>query len=132
MKRSGKLRHRSRTNSRPWENRALRQQYRDDNPDCELSDGNGDDLHHIWGGNPRWDVWSNFIRLSREQPDRADTPDGPALRLECMATKLWKDELDVEELHKASKQHPIGWVENQPWRGPHLIIARLFLRKFGR
>ena len=109
MKRTGRLRHRSKTNSRPWENLTFRRQYMDGVMWCEVqplfppSELFGklpimmaDDPHHICGGangSQRWDVLTNLIGVSRPVHDWLERyrPEGMVL---CIKAKTDKGEYD--------------------------------------
>lgn len=130
--RGGPIRNRSKKNSHPHEDLALRQRYREEfGGYCELATllpsvfppFPPSDIHHIWPA-PRVDVWSNLISVSRPSHDWCgDHPiEG---KICCMWVKLQKSkreyrpsyepyytrEFDVTELDLAAQPKlVIGWL----------------------
>lgn len=135
------MRHRSLTNSRPLEDRALRDHYRDQFSECEIGrwlrkhgidvDDYGCEVHHIFSIGRRPDLWSNLITLSRDSHRwvHNNPVDGRIVALWVKATKL---ELDLEEFRTASAKHLEGYLAMVR---PTLEVARLpyevLTEKFG-
>lgn len=121
------MRRRSPTNSRPHENRAIRDFYREQNPVCEVSawlrrNGFRDadtrdesvELNHIFSMGSRPDLWSNMIVLSTSMHRwfHANLGDGRVL---CLWRKLVKLELDLEKIRTAAGKRLEGWLAmNEP------------------
>lgn len=112
------MRHRSKTNSRPAEDLEVRRRYRAENPDCELfiwfceyfEDRDGHDPHHIFGGTSgRHDFVSNLVTVSRSAHEWCERWkfDG---RVICLWIKHVKNELDPDEVRRASGSYLAGWL----------------------
>ena len=117
MKRTGRLRHRSPTNSRPSEDRALRDSYREANPDCEFRKWipelsgfpvRASEVNHIFSVGRRPDLLSNLINLSaraHHQFFHEHLIDG---RVISLFIKWKKGELDEAEIKQASGKFIAG------------------------
>jgi hypothetical protein len=123
-----RLRRVSKTNSRPWLNESLRRDYREVFAVCELKHviakhhrdeidmrDESAEVHHIHGGHPRYDMWSNFITCCRSVHEwiHAHPPDG---KIVCIHRKLIvKRELDAAEFQQATGKTVAGWLSaNEP------------------
>lgn len=123
------MRHRSKTNSRPWEDLAFRRSYMQENQWCEMSawlvanlkgEANGlmvreaaSDPHHLIGGNGRrWDVRTNLLAVCRRVHlwCHAHLVDSRVLGVWL---KVRKDEFDADEFRKVSGKFVTGWLEMQ-------------------
>ena len=119
-------------NSRPWENLELREQYREDNPDCELtrflagtkwnkiklayscSWDSGHQCHHIWRGaiGARVDVIENLIMTCVAAHRFCHM--GPEGTIACWYAKNLKGEFDPVSMNEEwMKRCPLGWVESK-------------------
>jgi hypothetical protein len=111
------MRHRSKTNSRPAENRAVRRQYMASHPLCELhvwftghfSDGYAHDPHHICSTGGRWDLVSNLLAVSRRAHTwiEENKTDGRVL---AIWIKLEKQEFNAAEFNRCSGMFVQGWL----------------------
>jgi len=110
------MRHRSKTNSRKHEDKVLREQYRADNPLCELyrfdnipAKRDGAEINHIFSVRKRFDLLSNLIHLSVEAHRwfHEYPIDG---RVMSLFVKLEKGELNNEEIKTASGMYIAGWL----------------------
>ncbi len=116
------------TKQRKFRDVDLQQHYRDQNEVCELTpwlkryfpsacnvNDYSLDLHHINAGHgKRYDLWTNFIRVSRTVHDWIPMafPEGTIL---CLWKKLTKNELDLSEWKTCNGMHLEGWLSvNQP------------------
>lgn len=136
------MRHRSPTNSRPHENIPLRNQYRLENPYCELHrwmtrnmpthlrlDDRSAELHHIEPGcRTRPDLWSNMIVLSR--PIHVWAQSESEGKLLCLWWKKQKLELSLEEHHAASGRYLAGWLDMHCPKHPALQAVHAELVSF--
>lgn len=116
------MRHRSRTNSRRWEDLWLRAAYREENPWCEFSREkqagfrgvvDAADVHHIGHQSHRWDAWSNLISLSREAHEwcHKHPTDGV---LVSTRIKIGKGEFDAGNFERCVGRRIEGYVEKVP------------------
>lgn len=124
------LRHRSKTNSRPHEDLAYRQRYRDANPSCELSPymcgwvswfGTSQpvpasEIHHIATGasGSRWDVETNLIAVGREAHDFV-ARSKPGFVLCCYA-KWRKGEFDASVMSNICGKRLPSWLDTDVFR----------------
>ena len=118
MKRS-RLKPRSKTNSRPWENLGLRRQYMDENPICELSEilGYGRrepacDPHHLFGGSRgRVDCVSNLLAVSRKAHLWAEQYKTDGRVIGVWVKLVRKQELRADEFTRSSGYQSVGgWL----------------------
>ena len=124
LARSGRLNHRSKTNSRKHESRSANDLYRDKFPTCEISylfpanhplrpllDWRGHEVHHIlWGQAKRHDIVTNLITLTTKLHKWHDANKADCMAL-CLWVKLQKGELNYAELHRISDKEFPGWIE---------------------
>ena len=110
LRRTGRLRQRSRTNSRKHIDVRLRGDYMRGKR-CELCGATEPDPHHIAGGSPKVDSLSNLIAACRRCHDwcHADPILG---KLRCWEIKLSKGELDEAEVDRALRQRVRGWLDS--------------------
>lgn len=105
-----RLRHRSPTNSRPHENLAARNEYRQSHSRCLLCGGSAEHIHHVFGGNrARIDVAANLAALCstchrrmHEQPS--------AGRIECLYRKQLIGEFDPAAIDAIGGERIAGWL----------------------
>ena len=111
MKRHGRLRRRSLKNSNRHRDVRLRGAYVRANSRCEMCGANPVDPHHIAGGAPKIDNWSNLIALCRNHHDwcHAEPIVG---KLCCWEIKLRKGELVEHEVDRAFRQRVRGWLDS--------------------
>lgn len=136
MKRS-RLRHRSRKNSRYWEDEQLRADYLEANPLCELAEHlpigyvpgmPACEVHHICHASRRWDKWPNFVSVSRPAHDFVH--DNPASgTIACFYVKWIKGEftqVDRAVIREIWGQCPIAWIERHEdvpeWAGDMRLL----------
>ena len=104
------------------DNPALRREYMDANPRCELGPfrrrvlgvttchGDGSECHHILGGSSRVDVWSNFLHACWEC-HRWETANPVEGRLVSCLVKFSKGELDPT-MRTPNNSILGGWLAN--------------------
>lgn len=111
MKRHGRLRRRSLKNSNRHLDVRLRGAYLRCNPACEFCSAKPVDPHHIAGGSPKLDNWSNLISLCRRCHDwcHAEPIVG---KLRCWEIKLRKGELVEHEVDRALRMLVRGWLDS--------------------
>lgn len=128
MKRTGRLRQRSKTNSRFWENLPLRSEYRESHADCEWPGHRhgGEHVHHICHSSRRHDLKSNLIHVCAEAHDwiHANPIDGT---LVCLLVKVQNGELDVEEFFTAAGMRLAGWLSKSEPRTVRGLEAKQVL-----
>ena len=114
LRRTGRLRQRSRTNSNRHRDVRLRSEYMLGKR-CEFCGAAKPDPHHIAGGAPRVDSISNLIALCRAHHDwcHADPILG---RLRCWEHKLEKGELVEAEVDRALRMRVRGWLDSDKVR----------------
>jgi len=115
MKRCGRLRHRSKTNSHSGEDLLFRREYAEENLECELgrwfpnqfSREDSTECHHIMTG--RRDLRTNLLMVCRDAHAWCEEfkADGRVLAL---FVKHSKGELDLQEFRLASGFHLPGWL----------------------
>jgi hypothetical protein len=130
------MRHRSRTNSRKYEDRELRETYRESWPWCEFPRGiccrgthDGAHIHHIAHSSRRWDLRSNLIHLCVDAHNwcHKHPQDGALI---CLRVKVRKDEMDLEEFFTAAGMRLAGYVAKcNPSHGA-AVAAREFLAEW--
>lgn len=117
------MRHRSKTNSRKWENLELRFQYMQENPACELApylikhvpglrkQETATDPHHLVGGNGRrWDLRTNLLAVCR--PVHRWCHDHlQDSRVLGIWLKVRKGEFDRDEFRTASGKNVEGFLD---------------------
>ena len=117
------------TNSRRHENLDLRERYREDNPDCELTPflcgtrwnkiklafswrwDKGRECHHIYRVGARYDYLENFITLCPAAHKFCHT--GPEGLIACWYAKSRKtpSEFDPESMRVWMGRCPLGMIE---------------------
>lgn len=124
-------------NSRPHEDRALRDHYRDQNSACELSawmkrhyraglterelSDPSAEVNHIFSLGQRPDKWTNLITLSHTVHMRVfhgNLPDG---RLLSIFTKYRKNELNFDEFRACAGKRLEGYLLMNPTENPWLL-----------
>jgi len=119
MKRTGYLRRRSKTNSRKYENPALVEQYRIDNPLCEFRKWipelyempkEAQEINHIFSLRMRPDLHSNIIHLSSRAHHQFFHAFPTSGRILSIWVKWKKSEIDEEEFKFASGMYLPGWL----------------------
>lgn len=110
----------SKTNSRKFQDSVLREAYRQNNPECELTPwfkanftslqivDRSLDLHHIRKLG-RKDCWSNFIRVARSIHEW-DAVRPVEMAIICIWTKWRKQEINWTELDKCGNGTVAGWL----------------------
>lgn len=141
LKRSGRLRQRSKTNSKPWVNDELRAEYRAANESCQccaLIFGHQskrvhdtEHIHHLWAGHPRWDLWANLVgvceRCHRWLHEHPADGKWVALYAKIKAAESDPRHWNLEELNTAARQRVEGWVL-RPDKQPQLEWVREWYR----
>jgi hypothetical protein len=136
------VRHRSKTNSRPWEDLEFRRRYMSEKPFCELTpwlranipafrkslypQEAATDPHHIFGGTAmrRWDLASNLLAVSRTVHIWAHAKD---CNIDARILGVWrkmKDGLfDADEFRKVTGKFAAGWISlNRPQSEPFVPL----------
>lgn len=142
MKTRARMRRKSLTNSRPHLNEALRRQYLEEHPFCELMqllDESCDpqwfqfmrdppiltvEVHHIFTERMRPDYWWNFITLCRPAHDwcHARPTDG---RIACICTNLICGNVNELEFKRVFGFHLHGWLWKSQGSTPFFERKRL-------
>lgn len=117
-----------RKNSRPWEDLALRERYRAENRECELTHlmemhgmkepewhaENPVVVHHIFHtGRERWDLTSNLISLRSSVHHWLHNGNEFDLTVLCLWAKFIKNEFNIDDLNTA--RGAVGEGANPVW-----------------
>lgn len=116
---------------------AVRKQYAEDNPDCELTPllfGFGDirgsyisdraEIHHVVGASGRIDVVSNLITLC-PAIHRWVESEVIVGRLWCIYSKSLKREINADEYKQCSGYHLAGWLSQHRAEWPVCLVPHL-------
>lgn len=119
------MRHRSKTNSRPWENVKVRRAYMAKHGDrCHLTAhfphdcGGRLDPHHLFHvGNVKWDLEGNLLSICRSTHDYIHDVDSTGGTIACMYAKLFRkrrasrDRIRKHWQTALGRDAVIGWLE---------------------
>lgn len=119
MKRTGikrgtkRLAYRSKKNSRPHENLAVCEQYRQEHPRCLLCQRSAEHIHHIRRGCLRADVPANLAALCGHCHGLVHDPSSQyaAMTIEVLYRKLLIGEFNPAALDALGGERIAGWLE---------------------